>query len=333
MKTHLRKTRASLMIGLILVGTILSIVPSSSAAKFLTYDAVLVVTYDPEAVNQAIFKPDGPAVNIPIIIKYKVDVPPTFITEPALRFIFLQTIIITSAAVKMTILNPPTWAAVSINPSPAYVNIDSQFNQTTAVLTIAAHDDAPAEGFVLNIKAETDPVLNNHVAAKEAFVDITFQPGYIPLIDVYTESPTRIVGPQETVIFPIKITNLGNKRTLVTARILSYPEDWSVQMSQTQITIPSAADGNNIGYLSCSVIPPFGFGWHNDLETINLDFTPQFSPPQGNNTDYIGTPVAFQITVRNRGFSTPGFETGGMLLSIGIAFALIGLLYKRKHIQ
>ena len=87
MKIHLRKARASLIIGLILAGTILSIVPSSSAEKFLTYDAVLTVTYDANAVNDAIFKPDGPAVNIPIYIKYKVDMPPLFMDD-ALPFNF-----------------------------------------------------------------------------------------------------------------------------------------------------------------------------------------------------------------------------------------------------
>lgn len=332
MKTHLRKARASLIIGLILVGTILSIVPSSAAAKFLTYDAILEVTYDANAVNDAIFQPDGAPVNIPIYLKFKVDVPPTFISNMGLRIIFLQTFIITSAAIKITILNPPTWAAVSINPSPSYANINTEFNTTLAVLTIAAHDDAPAEGFVLKLQAQTEPILNNHVGVKEAFCDITFQPGYIPLIDVYTENPTRIVGPQETVVFPIKITNLGNKRTLVTARILNYPNGWSAQLSQSQITIPSAAEGNNVGIVSLSIIPPYGFGWHNDLQDIKLDFTPQFSPPQSNNSAYTGTPVPFQLTIRNRGFSTPGFETAGTLLSIGIAIALIGILYKRKHI-
>jgi hypothetical protein len=331
MKIHLRKAQASLIIGLILVGTILSVVPSGSAEKFLTFEAVLEARYDADAVTDAIFQPDGAPVNIPIYLKFKVEVPPAFMAMP-LRLIFLQTFIITSAAVKITILNPPTWAAVSINPSPAYINIDTVFQETEAVLTIAAHDDAPAEGFVLKLKAETDYLLNKHVGPKEAFCDITFQPGYIPLIDVYTDNPTRIVGPQETVVFPIKITNLGNKRTLVTGRIINYPEGWSAQLSQSQITIPSAAEGNNVGMISLSIIPPYGFGWHNDLEDIYLDFTPEFSPPSSNNSAYTGTPVPVQLTVRSRGFSTPGFETAGMLLSIGIAIALISIIYKRKHI-
>ena len=160
-------------------------------------------------------------------------------------------------------------------------------------------------------------------------MDIVFQPGYIPLIDVYTDNPSRIVGPQETINFPITITNLGNKQTLVTARITDAPEGWSTLLPQSQIIIQSGS--NNIGQLAFSITPPYNLGWHNEIETFTIEFTPEFSPPQGESR-FVGTPVPFQVTVRNRGFSTPGFEGGLFLLA---AIVVVGglFIYKKKQNQ
>ncbi len=328
MRKNFRTVKASLIISIVLFSTLFAITPTSSA-KLITYEAVLEMDYDESAVNEAVFQPDGPPVSIPISLRFKAEVPPAFLSSIPLRILFLQTFIITSAQIRLSVINNPDWAAISItNPTP-YVEIDSEFATTQTSIVIAAHDDAPAEGFSLKIKAETDQLLNKHVPAKEAYMDIVFQPGYIPLIDVYTEDPSRVVGPQETVTFPVRITNLGNKQTIVTAKIIDYPENWSPLLSQAQIIIPSAegAGENNVGYLSFSITPPYDLGWHNDLETITLEFTPEFSPPQANRSRFVGTSVPFQVTIRSRGFSTPGFETVGLLFA---AVILIALFKKRK---
>jgi hypothetical protein len=146
------------------------------------------------------------------------------------------------------------------------------------------------------------------------------------LINVDIENPNRIVSPQETTTFRITITNLGNKQTLVTGRIVQAPEGWASLLSQAQITIPPAGSAS----LTFSITPPYGFGYHNDIGSILLDFTPQFSPPQGNNSGFIGTPVPAQIIVRSRGFSTPGFEAMGVLVALVIVIALIA---KKQRIR
>jgi hypothetical protein len=327
MAKNLRAIKTSFIISIVFISLLLSITPSAPA-KLVTYESILQIEYDENAVNTAVFQPDGPPVSIPLTIRFKVEIPPAFIRNFALRILFLQTFIITSAHIRLSILNPPDWAAVSIPNADVYPDIDTEFQEVRSSVVIAAHDDAPAEGFVLNLKAEHDFLLNAHVAPQQAFLNINFQPGYIPLIDVYTEKPSRVVGPQEAVTFPIKITNLGNKQTLVTARIIDYPKGWAPLLSQSQIVIPAASDaGTNIGEMIFSITPPYGFGWHNELETITLEFTPEFSPPQPNTSAYTGTPVPFQVTIRNRGFSTPGFESIAVILS---AIIVISILIKKR---
>jgi len=78
--------------------------------------------------------------------------------------------------------------------------------------------------------------------------------------------------------------------------------------------------------MSFSITPPYGFGWHNELETITIEFTPQFSPPQGNASSNIGTPVPFQVIIRSRGFSTPGFE----LIGVFLALIIISIIIKKQ---
>lgn len=320
MRKHLNFLKVGFII-ILLITTTLSFAPTVSAEKFFQFDSMLTLDYEAEVVNEAVFQPDGPSVSIPINIKYQVFVPDSFISNPALRLLFLQTFIITNAQIKLTVVNPPDWAAISLaNPNP-YVPISTETQETQTTLQIAAHKDAPAQGFSLRIQAETDPVLNGHVPSQEAYLDIQFQPGYIPLINVYTAEPNVVVAPQETVNFPIEITNLGNKETIVRARITDKPDGWATLLPQSQIIIPSArGGGDNTDTLTFSVTPPYGFGWHNELETISLEFTPEFSPPQGggNTSAFVGSPVQFQVTLRNRGFSTPGYEFILVLAAIGI---------------
>jgi len=339
MATHLRAVKATLIIGIVLVGTLfatifISPITTTASAKLLTYDAALQLSYDTTAVTNAKFQPDGPPVLIPITIQYRVFVPPSFITSQILRIIFLQTFIIINAQVSLTVENQPTWAAVSITPSNPYVNISNNFEKATAILAIAPHADAPAEGFNLNIHASVPSLLNKHVAAKEADLTIIFQPGYIPLININVDNPSRIVSPQQTTTFRIEITNMGNKQTLVTGKIVQAPEGWAALLSNTQILIDSAKSGqSNIQYVSFSVTPPYGFGYHDDLGQIILEFTPQFFPlpPQGNAANYTGAPVQVPLIVRSRGFSTPGFEVAGVILALIIVIAIVMKKQKNKH--
>lgn len=332
MTKKFRSFKVSIIMLILLVSVIISIIPSASAAdKMLTFNSVLEMTYDQEYLNQAV-QPDGPAVTIPVTIKYKVEVPEKILDITALRMLFFQTFIVTAVKVQMSILNQPDWASVSlVNPNP-YIDINYEFTEATTAVTIAPYKDAPARPFTLRIKAETDPVLNKHIPANSAELNMVFTPGYIPLINVYTDKPARVVDPQTTVNFPIKITNLGNKETIVTAKVTDYPEGWAPLLAQSQIVIPAAGEtsGDNSAEISFSITPPYGFGWHNELETIALEFTPQFSPPGGggNQSGLIGTPVPFQLTVRSRGFSTPGFELIGVMGALIITMIIIK---KRKH--
>jgi hypothetical protein len=324
-----QRVKATLLLVVLFIGTILSIAPPPASAKLITYNSELQLTYDVNAVQNAIFSPTGTPVSIPINVSFHVFVPEKFVSNIWLRLLFLQTMIITNAKITFTIENPPDWAAISIANPNVYIDISTSVRTSQTAIIITPHSNAPSEGFNLKIKAETTSLLNGHIPPNSAEANIQFQPGYIPLIDVQTDNPSRIVGPQETVTFPIRITNLGNKQTLVTAKITNYPEGWAPLLPESTIIIPSISEagaGNNVATMAFSITPPYGLGWHNELQTITIEFTPQFSPPVAGK-NLTGTPINFQVTVRNRGFSTPGFELVGVVAAV----IIVGILLKKRR--
>jgi hypothetical protein len=109
MTKKFRAVKVSIIMLILLISVIISIVPSASAVdKILTFNSVLEMTYDQEFLNQAV-QPDGPAVTIPVTIKYKVEVPEKILDNTALRMIFFQTFIVTAVKVKMEILLNSIW--------------------------------------------------------------------------------------------------------------------------------------------------------------------------------------------------------------------------------
>lgn len=325
MNTKLRTMKVSILMFIMVSSTLLIITPKPASAKLITYESELQITYNAADVSNAIFLPSGQPVSIPINVSFRVIIPEIFMKNIVMRLIFLQSFIITNARIKISIENPPDWAAISIANPDVYVNIDTTLQTAQTAIIITPHANAPAEGFNLIIKGETDPLLNGHVAAKIGEANIQFKPGYTPYVNVYTDRPSVIIGPQETVTFPFKITNLGNQQTQVSIRVIKAPEGWKTLLSDNNILIPSADQagaGNNVGSMSLSVTPPYGFGWHNDVETIQVEFIPSFYPSSpGKNLT--GNPILKEINVRNRGFSTPGFELVGLLAALLIVAMLI----------
>lgn len=328
MNKKLRTMKVSILMFILLsstLGTFLIITPKPASAKLITYDSVLQITYNAADLNNAVFSPSGQPVSIPINVSFNVNVPPLFMSNIVLRLIFLQSFIITNARIQLSIENPPDSAAISIANPDVYVDISTTPKSAQSAIIITPHANAPAEGFNLIIKGVTDPLLNGHVPAKTAEANLQFQPGYTPYVNVYTDNPSVIVGPQETVTFPFKVTNLGNQQTQVSIIVINAPEGWKTLISDNSILIPSADQagaGNNVGSMSLSVTPPYGFGWHNDVETIQVEFIPSFYPPTvGKNQT--GNPIIKEINVRSRGFSTPGFELVGLLAALIIVAILI----------
>ena len=269
MRKHLNTLKIGFII-LILLTLSLSFTPSVSAAdKFFTYSSVLEVSYEDAAVNDAVFQPDGPPVSIPLKIRHKVEVPEEFISSFYLRLLFLQTFIVTSAQIKMEIVNAPDWAAISLSNANPYVDIATEFEETTTSLVIAAHKDAPAEGFTLRIKAEVDPLLNNHVPANEAELNIYFFTSPIIGVGIDIKNPVQEVSPGNFTKTEIELSNHGNIETTVTISQITSLQEWETYIIPNSVILPMPGMGENetIYFL---VKPPDEF---EGIQIIELKFS------------------------------------------------------------
>jgi len=247
----------------------------------IIFDSVLELTYDAGAVNNATFSPDGPAVHIPLYIKYKIDVPNNLLRPPfrILKTYFLfQRLFIPAQQCLITPLNTPDWAAISITPTNPFIEISNQFKTSTAILSIAVHWGAPAQAYNLHILAETFQL--GRISANSAELQILFCPQYIPLLEISCDQPYFTAPPNQTTYNTLEITNLGNAETLVTINVTQIP-GWSLFTDPTQLMI----DVGNTKPCTVIIRPPADF---HEEQAITLSFTPS-------HLGQVGTPVSIVL--------------------------------------
>lgn len=253
---------------------------------WLMFDSVLEISYDKELVNHSVFRPDGPAVSIPITIRYKVDIPQFILSNPLLRPLFLHTLIIYNIQVLLTVENTPEWATISFTPQNPYVTISNTFQDSLTILSIALHSNAPAHPYTLRIKCEAPNIYT--IDNTEAYSDLTFTPEYIPILDsVINASPQT--PPNQITFIPLSLWNYGNDFTKVIAEIVNINEleGWIVYVAPETYLPLDPAMKINVTFLC---IPPFDFEGN---QTIALRFTPS----RWSNPEETGTPINVSITV------------------------------------
>ena len=141
-----------------------------------------------------------------------------------------------------------------------------------------------------------------------------------PSINVYAPNPKKIVDTPTTITFLIQISNLRDNETIVYIEVIDYPEGWISNLSQSQIIIdPVNYDSEVVEEVSFSITPPQSTG--HILETITLEFTPQYYPLEED--DPQGTPISLNLQVEIKGSSTPGFELLTLLIAFGLAFIFL----------
>jgi len=303
--------------GILLLGSFMPIASTVSAMRLFQIQSYLQLEVNQSAVT---VQPDGPAVSIPIKARYKVEwLPKVGTLYWKMAFVGLM------KKIHFSVTNKPKWMNVAITNPDMIVDVNDKYEEVLNSVIISVYKNAPAEKYTIILKAEV-PGKGLYGGANTT-TSITVTPGYIPLINVYTKKPTIEVAPQTSVNFPIEISNEGNKETIVTGNIVNLPKDWVAYLPQSQVIIPSSLEGkDNKKTVVLSVTPPYGFGWHNELRTIGVDFVAQASPPGSFEKTGI---YHFQVMIRNRGFSLPGFEPALLL----IAFLMVSILMKKRRNQ
>jgi len=235
--------------------------------SIITFDSILELDYDQQAVQNAVFEPGGPPVFIPLYVYYKIFVPNFLLRPPfmMLKIIYLfGKIYYPSQKIYFSPINVPDWASVAIIPNPSYINISNIFTKTTAILAIALHSDAPAEPCVLRLKAKA-PALGR-IGENQAELDVIFQPATMLIINVNPSQTDIITPPDQTTNISFHITNLGNIFTLVSTNVSEIP-GWFISANPPYTWI----EIGDTEQIILQIRPPHDFVGN---QSIEVSFTP-----------------------------------------------------------
>jgi len=315
-----------LLLSLATVGPVVTADETTTSAedrvKLFSFQSYIDITADDTALNQNLAIDQS--INVPITITYSTDVPDNFLQflPWQLRNIILYgSMIGPMQQITLEVLDKPDWADINLAKNDILTNIPNENNpiEKTTSLILSPYEEAPAQPYTITLKASCDQI--GRINKFSTQITISFTPSFVPTITIIPENPTRTVGPRESVNFEIKIKNEANKKARITPRINTSASEWSPTINPPFFDILPGAEES----FTFSVYSPYDFGWHNEIQSFQIDITTQIFPL--NEDAAVGGPYAIYLRINNYGFSTPGFELLPILAAIGIALIMVRKKY------
>lgn len=261
---------------------------------------------------------DEPIMPIDDLIFYSIKIEYS-VTQGPLGRLFLPFFVGRQVDIKLDIIDSNPWctANVAIGTLTTQVQPSGSTNSQTAQISIELDEDAPAYGSgYVTIRAQVPKV--GMIAGYDQDFTLKFKPAYLALIQADLPSTnTKTIGPMDTAVFPIKIKNMGNARTLVRLEVENQPANWLAVVTD-EILVD--VDGSATAYLT--IKPPKNMGYHDDDGSFKVSMTPHRA--ENPNVD-IGTPTDITVVVESRGFSTIGIE--GVLPVIIVIIVILFFIY------
>jgi hypothetical protein len=253
-----------------------------------------------------------------LTVKYKVDWGGDF----AYGALIAYSEIGINALINLKVTDHSPWCTANLGSDVVPTLLTTGLTHSSVFLNLQLRDDAPAfgEGYV-KIRASV-PIMG-FIGGFEKEFTLDFVAGYLPRINVnLPEGTTKNIGPMDSAVFPIEVSNMGNARTTVFFKIENIPKGWNAAVTD-DITLDES-EGKFTAYLT--VKPPKEFGYHYDKKSIMIKLTPARAEDLTN----LGEPLYVTVIVQSVGFSTPGFEAIGFIGALAIVMLTIFIIRKRK---
>ena len=282
----------------------------------------LNLIYDEKITSQQIIPLSGEVI-IPINISYK-------ISGRFANFVVKYLIQNSRAKVDLSIKNTPKWCTARISPNVVNPTISSQWQSEEAYVEISITELAPAfEKFPVEIDMHSQELSTFFYKIEETTktTEISFIPGYLPIIDATPESTYKEVKPGEIVTFDIDLENLGNAETEFIFKILEVPNNWSAAIV-SYTSVGSKLHGEDpTKTVQLQIQPPYAPGYYNEQEFIRIQvYGRYFGATTGQELRTDTYQLTFTVRVRGtiEDTSTSGFNPIVLiLLLIVIALSII----------
>jgi len=337
MNTSFKNLKTLSVIGLLLICGFVSFTlftPEKvvKADPIITYNSVLRIEYPEEKLDDPIQVDE--TFSVPFTVYYSTNLPEW--ATGAGKFILFGQFMLFPPQIHLEVETSSfeEWASIGFDSKDLLPSdIPTQGMDpvpVTANLQISPYREAPSEPQFVNINFSVEGIKfikGDRLKGFSQTIRIPFTPAYVPQIDVFVDKPMRVAGPREPVSFNIRVKNVGNKQTIVKVKPVNVPQSWAPVINPPQITINPDEEET----MTFSVVPPYSFGWHNEMQSMQLDFEPYPSPPSSGR-EYnlsMGQVVTTSVRINNYGFSIPGFEFVAVIAALGIALVIFKKKYKK----
>lgn len=178
---------------------------------------------------------------------------------------------------KLSVVDFPEWCNAFTPAETFYVNIprnENTYYEIHTYLTVRVHQiNAPAfEVFPVTMQATIEPLYGPFgffqvMQGTTQVVNVTFTVAYLPMFNIQLPEGNVIeTPPLIQVELPMRITNLGNGKTIVENEVVNHSSDWTVSIpAQVILDVDEYKD------INLTIIAPSNFSGE---KTITVSFTP-----------------------------------------------------------
>lgn len=322
MMKKFRAVKATALLGFLLIG-MLAAVPQNASAGLVKLNPTLLLTYTSASDDRIV--PTSGKLDINLTLNFALYGTGSSLLE--------QDSLLSKSALQVTlsIEGKEDWIDASIeNPVASIaINPDSRNPWTNSKLHVTITGQAPA--FTLGqvkIRATSAQINGLLFSIQSVYADFTvsFQVGYWPVVQYNPISGNLLqTTPTDTADFAISLTNTGNYVTYVQITPLDIPEGWSVSVPSS-VTLGSpviAGSGPSVVTVHVRVKPPYGFGFHNDAQHFQL----QFSPSCQGHSEFTGQTEIMTFNVQSVGFSPGGGFEIPLIIIILVVIGIVLYLF------
>ncbi|MEA3558215.1 MAG: choice-of-anchor T family protein [Candidatus Thermoplasmatota archaeon] len=142
------------------------------------------------------------------------------------------------------------------------------------------------------------------------------------------EKPYQEVNPGQSLGFKLRLINEGNANDRLRVEILNWDQlsadDWTIQLSQDKFAVMEKTEQT----LTVSVTTPVEWHlWYNQVKTIRIKIISAQAEGLGDISDVAN----YQLYVRQKGFSIPGFEPTFAIIALAMMSVIFVGIAKRKR--
>ena len=323
MKKNFRRVKTGIIFGVLLI-SLFAVLSSSASARIFKVDPLITMIRDRPEENVI---PNAGLLIIDLTVTFTLSGP--FATTVEQSSLLRGTAI----GIHLEVLEDTTstWVDATLTDDLLEMKIgETEPYQTSVIVTVTEEAPAFKQGKV-TIRASSDErsSLLFKINKYSKTYTVPFEVGYWPVVNSRSKGGNFMeIGPLDTADFEIEIENFGNGPTYVDCEIIDMPEgEWSANID-SRVTLGSAAidSATTKATIHLVIKPPFGFGFHKDIENIRVKFTPSYV----GKPSYVGLSEIKTFTVQSVGMSPgAGFEIP-IIITVLVVVGLVFYMFKRR---